>query len=79
MKGFNHLPAAQLGTGDIDGKQVVFLSSNDPVASAEIAGVAEKLGVAPVQLGSLKQGGAPLHIVNGKPGGLIFQNLFKTQ
>ena len=79
VKGFNHLPAAQLGTGDTDGKQVIFLSSNDPEASAEIADVAEKLGVAPVQLGSLNQGGAPLHIVNGKPGGLIFQNLFKAE
>ncbi len=79
VKGFNHLPAAQLGAGDTDGKQVIFLSSNDPEASAEIAGVAERLGLAPVQLGSLNQGGAPLHIVNGKPGGLIFQNVFKAE
>ena len=77
VKGFNHLPAEQLGTGGTDAKQVVFLSSNDPEASSEIAAVTEQLGFAAVQLGRLDQGGVPLHIVDGKKGGLIFQNVFK--
>ncbi len=78
VKGFNHLPAAQLGEGVAGAKQVVFLSSDDPEASSEIAAVAEQLGLAPVQLGRLNQGGVPLHIVDGKPGGLIFQNVYKV-
>ena len=77
VKGFNHLPAAQLGTGNSSAKQVIFLSSDDAEASSEIAAVAEELGFAPVQLGRLNQGGAPLHIVDGKLGGLIFQNVHK--
>ena len=78
VKGFNHLPAAQLGKGDAAAKQVVFIASNDPEASAEIASVAEQLEFAPVQLGRLNEGGVPLHIVDGKPGGLIFQNVAKV-
>ena len=77
VKGFNHLPAAQLGTGDSYPKQVVFLSSDDAEASSEIAAVAEELGFAPIQMGRLDQGGVPLHIVDGKLGGLIFQNVHK--
>jgi 8-hydroxy-5-deazaflavin:NADPH oxidoreductase len=77
VKGFNHLPAAQLGTySSPDGpRQAVFLSSNDAGASATVAAVASQLGFAPVQLGRIDQGGIPLHVVGGKPGGLLFQNL----
>ena len=79
VKGFNHLPAAKLGTSAAsEGPQVVFLSSNDADASAAVAKVAGQLGFAPVELGRLDQGGVPLHIVNGRPGGLIFQNLAKV-
>jgi 8-hydroxy-5-deazaflavin:NADPH oxidoreductase len=55
----------------------VFLSSNDIDASATIAAVATPLGFAPVELGKLNEGGLPLHVVGGKPGGLLFQNLVK--
>ena len=78
VKGFNHLPAAKLGSNSSTGQQVVFLSSNDAEASSEIAAVAGQLGFAAIQLGRLDQGGVPLHIVDGKPGGLIFQNLIKA-
>ena len=80
VKGFNHLPAAQLGTSEASSQQTqaVFLSSNDADASATIAATAGQLGFAAVQLGRLDQGGVPLHIVNGRPGGLIFQNLAKV-
>jgi hypothetical protein len=79
VKGFNHLPAEQLGTNpSIQGqRQAVFLSSNDVDASATVADVATQLGFAPVELGKLDEGGTPLHVVGGKPGGLLFQNLVK--
>jgi predicted dinucleotide-binding enzyme len=79
VKGFNHLPAEQLGTNpSIQGqRQAVFLSSNDADASAGVAALAARLGFAPVELGKLDKGGTPLHVVGGKPGGLLFQNLVK--
>jgi predicted dinucleotide-binding enzyme len=79
VKGFNHLPAEQLGANpSIQGqRQAVFLSSNDADASATVAALATELGFAPVQLGKLNEGGTPLHVVGGKPGGLLFQNLVK--
>jgi 8-hydroxy-5-deazaflavin:NADPH oxidoreductase len=79
VKGFNHLPAAQLGTNPpVEGqRQAVFLSSNDADASATVAAVATQLGFAPIELGRLDQGGVPLHVVAGQPGGILFQNLVK--
>ena len=79
VKGFNHLPAAQLGTNPpVDGqRQVVFLSSDDADASATVAAVATQLGFAPIELGRLDEGGVPLHVVEGEPGGLLFQNVEK--
>jgi 8-hydroxy-5-deazaflavin:NADPH oxidoreductase len=79
VKAFNHLPAAQLGTNpSVPGqRQVVFVSSNDADASATVAAVATQLGFAPVELGRLDQGGAPLHVLGGQPGGLLLQNLVK--
>jgi predicted dinucleotide-binding enzyme len=79
VKGFNHLPAEQLGTNpSIQGqRQAVFLSSNNVDASAAVAAVATQLGFAPVELGKLDEGGTLLHVVGGKPGGLLFQNLVK--
>ena len=77
VKAFNHLPARQLGTNPpVEGqRQVVFVSSNDAGASAEVAAVVTQLGFAPVELGKLAEGGAALHVVDGQPGGLLFQNL----
>jgi len=79
VKAFNHLPAAQLGTNpSVPGqRQVVFVSSNDADASATVAAVATQLGFAPVELGRLDKGGAPLHVLGGQPGGLLLQNLVK--
>ncbi|WP_298909619.1 NADPH-dependent F420 reductase [uncultured Nostoc sp.] len=79
VKAFNHLPAAQLGTNPfVEGqRQAVFVSSNDADASATVAAVANQLGFAPVELGSLDQGGVPLHVQGGHRGGLLFQNLVK--
>ena len=79
VKGFNHLPAAQLGMAlaNPEQRQAVFLSSNDSDASAAVAVLTSRLGFAPVELGRLDQCGVPLHILDSGPGGLIFQNLAK--
>ena len=79
VKAFNHLPAQQLGTNpSIEGqRQAVFVSSNDANAGATIAAVADELGFAAIQFGRLDQGGIPLHVVGGKQGGLLLQNLVK--
>ena len=79
VKAFNHLPAGQLGTNSsLRGqRQAVFVSCNDADASATVAAIATQLGFAPVELGRLDQGGAPLHVLGGRPGGLLFQNLAK--
>jgi len=79
VKAFNHLPAAQLGTNPSmpRQRQVVFVSSNHSDASTTVAAVATQLGFAPVELGRLDQGGVPLHVLGGQPGGLLFQNLEK--
>jgi predicted dinucleotide-binding enzyme len=78
VKAFNHLPAAQLGTNHSTGqRQAIFVSSNDPEASEMIAALITELGLAPVELGRLDQGGVPLHAIAGRPGGLLFQNLAK--
>ena len=79
VKAFSHLPAAQLGTNpSVEGqRQAVFISSDDADASAKVAAVVTELGFAPVELGKLAQGGAALHVLDGQPGGLLFQNLAK--
>jgi 8-hydroxy-5-deazaflavin:NADPH oxidoreductase len=79
VKAFNHLPAVQLGTNpSLEGqRQAVFVSSNDADASATVAAIAIQLGFAPIELGRLDKGGAPLHVLRGQPGGLLFQNLVK--
>lgn len=77
VKGFNHLPAEQLGASPSlpSQRQAIFLSSNDSEASKTVAALVKELGFAPVELGRLDQGGVPLHVVGGRPGGLLFQNL----
>jgi predicted dinucleotide-binding enzyme len=79
VKAFNHLPAPQLGANPPRERQrqVVFISSNAADASATVAALATQLGFAPIELGRLDQGGVPLHAVDGKPGGLLFQNVEK--
>ena len=79
VKAFNHLPAAQLGTNPAlaGQRQAIFVSSNDPDASSAVAAITSDLGFAPVELGRLDEGGVPLHVVDGQPGGLLFQNLAK--
>jgi 8-hydroxy-5-deazaflavin:NADPH oxidoreductase len=79
VKAFNHLPAEQLGTSSFSKgqRQAVFISSDDSDAGQTIAAVATQLGFAPIEVGRLAEGGVPLHVRNGQPGWLLFQNLVK--
>jgi predicted dinucleotide-binding enzyme len=81
VKGFNHLPAANLAADPIvgGGHRVVFLSSDDEDAIAPVADLAKQLGFAPVKLGKLNEGGALVHARDRVWGPLIFQDLFKEK
>jgi predicted dinucleotide-binding enzyme len=79
VKGFNHLPAKLLAADPEvgGGRRVVFLSSDDDEAVAPVANLAERLGFAPVWLGSLREGGALVQARGHSWAPLIFQDLFK--
>ncbi|RWN29556.1 MAG: NADP oxidoreductase coenzyme [Mesorhizobium sp.] len=81
VKGFNHLIAATLAADPIveGGHRVVFLSSDDEDAIAPVAALAKQLGLAPVKLGKLNEGGALVHARGRTWGQLIFQDLFKKE
>jgi predicted dinucleotide-binding enzyme len=59
VKAFNTLPAEVLARVPDEGeaRRVLWVSSNDPAASAEVAALIERLGFFPVQLGKLNEGG----------------------
>lgn len=77
VKGFNHLVAAILSQDPaVDGgRRVVFLSSDDDGAAAEVGGVAEDLGFSPIQLGGLSEGGMLVQARGNSWGKLIFKDL----
>jgi predicted dinucleotide-binding enzyme len=79
VKGFNHLLAGTLATDpNVEGShRVVFLSSDDDDAAAQVADLAERLGFAPVKLGKLEEGGTLVQARGRVWGPLIFQDLFK--
>ena len=79
VKGFNHLVAAVLGQDPAvhGGKRVVFLTSDDDAAAEEIAGLAESLGFAPIELGGLSEGGLLVQAHGNSWGLLIFKDLVK--
>jgi hypothetical protein len=81
VKGFNHLGAATLASDPVvdGGHRVVFLSSDDEDAIAPVAGLAKRLGFAPVTVGKLNEGGLLVHARGRVWGPLIFQDLFKKQ
>ena len=79
VKAFNHLPAATLA-GDPKvhgGRRVVFASSDDDAASAQVAELAGRLGFAPVELGRLGEGGMLVQARGNAWARLIFQDLIK--
>ncbi|ODU58124.1 MAG: NADP oxidoreductase coenzyme [Acetobacteraceae bacterium SCN 69-10] len=78
VKGFNHLVAAVLDQSPAvhGGRRVVFLASDDDVAS-EVGALAENLGFAPIQLGGLSEGGLLVQAHGNSWGHLIFRDLVK--
>jgi predicted dinucleotide-binding enzyme len=81
VKGFNHLLARTLATDPHvkGGRRVVFLSSDDEAAAAQVATLAAQLGFAPIQLGKLAEGGALVQVRDRRWAPLIFQDLFKNE
>jgi predicted dinucleotide-binding enzyme len=79
VKGFNHLPAGVLDQGAAakGGRRVVFLTSDEDAALAEIGELAEKLGFAPIELGGLSEGGLLVQARGNSWGRLIFKDLVK--
>jgi predicted dinucleotide-binding enzyme len=75
VKAFNTLPAAVLASDPTQdsGRRVLFVSGNDATANADIAGLIERLGFAPITLGTLAEGGLLQQF--GAP--LVAQNLTK--
>ena len=81
VKGFNHLPARTLAADpNVNGsRRVVFLSSDDEAAAAQVTDLAQQLGFAPVHLGKLEEGGALVQVLDKSWAPLIFQDLFKNE
>ena len=79
VKGFNHLGAAILGQDPAvhGGRRVVFLSSDDDGAAAEIGALAENLGFSLIKLGGLSEGGLLVQARGNSWGQLIFKDLVK--
>lgn len=59
VKAFNTLPAAVLAAEPevADGRRVVFVSSNDPAAAADVEALVGRLGFAAIGLGRIDEGG----------------------
>ncbi|MFC5440551.1 NADPH-dependent F420 reductase [Rhodanobacter ginsenosidimutans] len=81
VKGFNHLLSRTLATDPKaeGGHRVVFLSSDDEAAAAQVSDVAKQLGFAPVYLGKFNEGGNLVQARGRVWGPLIFQDLFKKE
>lgn len=78
-KAFNHLPAAKLGEDPAvaGGRRVIFMAGDDEAAVSDAAALVERLGYAPVSLGTLAEG-AVLTQARGKSWSpLSFQDLVK--
>lgn len=79
VKGFNHLVAAILEQhpGVHGGRRAVFLASDDDEAAEVISALAENLGFAPINLGSLSEGGVLIQAHGTSWGRLIFKDVFQ--
>lgn len=76
VKAFNHLPAALLAADPRaeGGQRLLFVAGDDAPAKQHVAGLAERLGFLPVDLGGLAEGGR----LSQFPGGaLTAMNLVK--
>ena len=72
VKAFNQLPAQVLAAPvpAAQGRRVVFISSDFPESSAHIAQLTETLGLSPVQLGRIGEGGRLIQA----PNALVLRN-----
>ena len=79
VKAFNQLAAEVLAEDPNvkGGRRVVFLSSDDEGAAAQVAALVEQLGFAPVQLGKLAEGGVLIQARGKTWAQLIFQDFVK--
>ena len=75
VKSFNQTAARQLAEKRPPecGRRVVFVSSNDPAASAAVAGLCTDLGFAPIELGRLDEGGVLIQARNA----LVLRELYE--
>jgi 8-hydroxy-5-deazaflavin:NADPH oxidoreductase len=55
----------------VQGRRVVFISSDFPESSAQIAQLAEALGLSAVELGAISEGGRLIQV----PNALVLRNL----
>lgn len=55
----------------------MFISSDDAPASASVAGLVDRLGFAPIELGKINEGGLLIQARGRTWGHVIFQDLAK--
>ena len=81
VKAFNHLPAAILAADPAveGGQRVLFLSSDDEAANAQVETLVKQLGYAPVSLGKLAEGGLVVNARGSVWAPLSFEDLYKKQ
>ncbi|WP_347554388.1 NAD(P)-binding domain-containing protein [Robbsia sp. KACC 23696] len=79
VKAFNHLPAAVLAADPHlpGGRRVVFLASDDERAVTQVSDWVAQLGFAPIDLGTLAEGGTLVQARGRNWAKLIFQDLVK--
>ena len=75
VKAFNQLPAGTLSASLPRqlGRRVVFVASDVPEAAQRVGELIERLGLAPVQLGPIEQGGRLIEA----PNALVLRNLIE--
>lgn len=76
VKAFNTLPAAILAKdpAEAPGRRVLFVCGNDDAANAQVAGLIQRLGFAPIVLGKVAEGGR----LQQFGGPLVAQNFIKA-
>jgi 8-hydroxy-5-deazaflavin:NADPH oxidoreductase len=76
VKAFNQLPVKVLSSPvPAGGRRVVFISSDHEDASHKVARLAEELGLAPIEVGKIAEGGRLIQA----PNALVFQDLIKLE
>ncbi|MDR3473541.1 MAG: NAD(P)-binding domain-containing protein [Devosia sp.] len=74
VKAFNQLPMTVLASAVPDGgRRVIFTASDDPEAAAAVGELIGNLGLAPIYVGKIAEGGLLIQARNA----LVFQNLIK--